>query len=95
MMSELSCSATDDILWSCGCSFRHIFVRPSSPFSCQALPVRKAKITVNHAGLSFVCRCITSSYINYCRSISFLTEADQPGIALEYANTIDLNTYPC
>jgi hypothetical protein len=60
--------------------------------SCQALPVRKAMITFNHAGLSFVCRCITSLYINSCCFISLLTEADQPGIALEYANTIDLNT---
>ena len=48
-------------------------------------------ITFNHAGLSFVYRCITSSYINYCRFISLLAEADQPGIALEYANIIDLN----
>jgi hypothetical protein len=51
-------------------------------------------ITFNHSGLSFVCRCITSPYINYCRLISLLTEADRPGRALEYANTIDLNTYP-
>lgn len=49
-------------------------------------------ITFNHSGLSFVCRCITPSYINYRRFISLLTEAEQPGIALEYANTIDLNT---
>ena len=49
-------------------------------------------ITFNHSGLSFVCRCITFSYINYCRLIPLLIEAGQPGIALEYANTIDLNT---
>jgi len=54
----------------------------------------KGMITFNHAGLSFVCRCITSPYINYCRFTSLLTEADQPGIALKYANTIDLNTQP-
>jgi len=52
---------------------------------------RKAMMTFNHAGLSFVDRCITSSYINYCRFISVLTEAERPGIALEYADTIDLN----
>lgn len=49
-------------------------------------------ITFNHAGLSFVDRCITSSYINYCRFISLLAKADQPGVALEYANTMDQNT---
>lgn len=68
-----------------------------SPILAIFLPsstVRKAMITFNHAGLSFVCRCITSSHINYCRSISLLTEADQPGIALDYANSIDLNTKP-